>query len=110
MSPWTSSGKQDIDQVAGLGGLGGRDRLEAVADGRVVVGRARPLADHHVAARVAQVLRLGVPLAAIADHRDRLALQEREVGILVVVHLGGHRRVSLCDRRWSDNIGPPVNR
>ena len=90
-------GQEDIDQVAGLGGLGGRHRLEAVADGQVVIGRARALADHHVAARVAQVLRLGVPLAAIADHRDRLALEQREVGILVVVHLGGHRR-SLSSR------------
>ena len=30
-------GQQDIHQVAGLGGLGGRDRLEAVAHGGLVV-------------------------------------------------------------------------
>ena len=38
-------GQEDVDQVARLGGLGGRDRLEAVLDRQVVVGRARPLAD-----------------------------------------------------------------
>ena len=32
-------------------------------------------------------------LAAVADHRDRLPLEQREVGILVVVHLRSHRRV-----------------
>ena len=62
-------------------------------DGQIKVGRARPLADHHLAAGIAKILRLRVPLTAIADDRDRLALQQREIGILVVVHLGGHRRL-----------------
>ena len=46
-------GQEDVDQVARLGGLGGRDGLEPVLDRQVVVRRARPLADHDVAARVA---------------------------------------------------------
>ena len=66
--------------------------LKPSRDRQVVVGRARPLADHDVAARVAEVLRLGMALAAVADDGDRLALEQREIGILVVIHLGGHRR------------------
>ena len=69
-------GQEDIHQVAGLGGLGGGDRLEAVAHRGLVIGRARPLADHHRTTRVPQVLGLGVPLAAVADHRDRLPLEQ----------------------------------
>ena len=69
--------------------------LKPSLNGQFVVGRARPLADHDVAARVAQVLGLGVALAAVADDRDRLSLEQRQIGILVVIHLGGHRHVSL---------------
>ena len=86
-------GQEDVDEVAGLGGLRGRDRLEAVLNGQVVVRRARPLTDHDVAARVAQVLGLGVPLAPIADDRDRLTLQQTKIRILVVIHLGRHRHI-----------------
>ena len=67
-------GQQDVDQVGLLGGLVGRHRLEAVAHGQVVVRAARPLADDHVAAAVAQVLGLGVPLRAVAEDGDRLVL------------------------------------
>src|SRR5208283_5301110 len=64
---------------------------EPVANGRLVVGRTGPLPDHDVASRVAQILGLGVSLAAVADDRDGLSLQQREIGVLVVIHLGGHR-------------------
>ena len=50
--------------------------LKPSLDRQVVVRRARPLADHDVAARVAEVLGLGVPLAAVADDGDRLALEQ----------------------------------
>ena len=83
-------GQQDVDQVALLGGFFGRDRLEAVALGQVVVGAAGPLADDDLAAAVAQVLGMGVPLRAVAEDGDRLVLEQRQVGVFFVVHLG-HR-------------------
>ena len=70
----------------------GGDRLEAVLDGQLVVLRARPLADDDRAAAVAQVLGVGVPLAAVADDGDRLALEQSEVGVLVVIHRRRHGR------------------
>ena len=39
---------------------------------------------------VVQVLGVGVALAAVADDGDGLALQGRQVGVLVVVDPGGH--------------------
>ena len=73
-------------------GLGGRDRLEAVLDGLLVVGRAGQLGHDHVAAAVAEVLGVGVALRAVAQDGDRLVLQQREVGVFVVVDLGGMDR------------------
>ena len=69
--------QEDIHQVAGLGGFGGGNRLETVAHGGRVVRRARPLSDHDRASRVSQVLGLRVALTPIADHRDRLSLEQR---------------------------------
>ena len=83
-------GQQDVDEVGLLGGLVGRHRLEAVAHGQVVVRAAGPLADDHVAAAVAQVLGLGVPLRAVAEDGNRLALEQRQIGVFVVVDRGGH--------------------
>lgn len=65
-------------------------RLEAVLLGQVVVRAAGPLADDHRAAAVAQVLGLGVALRAVAQDGDRLVLQQRQVGVGVVINLGGH--------------------
>ncbi len=65
-------------------------RLEAVALGQVVVRAARPLADDHRAAAVAQVLGLGVALRAVAEDGNRLAFEDREIGVVVVVNFGGH--------------------
>ena len=59
-------------------------------DGQVVVGRAGQLADDDVAAAVAEVLGVGVALRAVAEDGDRLALQQGEIGVFVVVNLGGH--------------------
>src|SRR3712207_9050232 len=59
---------------------------------RSVIGSAGPLADDHLAAAVAQVLGLSVPLGAVAQDGDGLVLEERKVGVGVVVDLGGHGR------------------
>ncbi len=44
--------------------------------------------DLHLDARVAEVQRVGVALRAVADDGDLLALDEGEVGVLVVEDLG----------------------
>ena len=46
-------------------------------------------ADAHVDTRVAQRQRVGVALAAVADDRDLAALDDRQVGVVVVEDLGG---------------------
>ena len=83
-------GDEDVDDVGLLGGVGGADGLEAVADGEVVVLAAGALADDDVDAAVAEVLGLGVALRAVADDGDRLALEGGEVGVFVVINRGCH--------------------
>ena len=83
-------GQQDVDDVGRLGGFGRGQRLEAVLDGQVVIRAPFSLADDHLAAAVAEVLRLGVPLAAVAQDGDRLVLEQRQVGVVVVVNFRGH--------------------
>ena len=50
----------------------------------------------HIGAAVAQVERMGVPLAAEADDRDFLAVEEVEVCVFVVVDVS-HDRVNSLD-------------
>src|SRR5207249_5373447 len=69
-------------------------------------------ADDHVLPGIFEVERVRVTLAAIADDRDRLALQQAEVGVLVVVDLGGHSALSFpsalpCSRRGPGSPAPP---
>src|SRR4028118_905376 len=45
---------------------------------------ARGQADRDVGAGVAQRQRVGVPLAAVAEHGDRACLENRQVGVVVV--------------------------
>ena len=52
--------------------------------------RALAQRDRHVlAAAVAEVLRMRVALAAVADHGDLLALDQADVGITVVINAHG---------------------
>ena len=70
----------------------GRARTLAYARGlrdRAALG-AFGQADDHVQAGVAQVERVGVALAPVADDRDGLSIERRQVGIGVVVHACGH--------------------
>ena len=83
-------GQQDIDDVGRLGGFGGGHGLEAVPDGQVVIRPAFSLADDDLAAAVAEVLGLGVPLAAVAQDGDGFVLEQRQVGIVFVVNFRGH--------------------
>jgi hypothetical protein len=78
-------GDQDMDDVSFLGQFGGRNRFEAVLDGQRVVGGSFELGNDDVDAALAQVLGLGVALAAIADDADGLPGQEAQIGVVVVV-------------------------
>ena len=81
-------GREDHDDVGPLGGVGDALDLEAVLLrlggrlGAVLEG------DGDLDAGVAEVLGVGVALRAVADDRDLLALDERQVGVGVVEDLG----------------------
>ena len=87
-------GHQDHDHVRPGRRLGRRHHLKAGAlrlGGRCRAGAQR---DHHVAhAAVVQVIGMAEPLAAIADHRDVLALDQVQIGIGVVVDAHGRASV-----------------
>jgi hypothetical protein len=54
---------------------------------------ARGKAHDHLDARLVEIERVGVTLAAVAHDRDRLPREDRRIGVVVVVHAGGHRTV-----------------
>ncbi len=88
-------GREDDDEV-GLGHrLGDAEDPQALGrrlgSGRGALGQA----DAHVDARVAQVQRVRVALAAVADDRDPAALDDGQVGVVVVEHLGHRVGLSL---------------
>src|SRR5207248_6822577 len=81
------------------------ERLEAVLDGELAVLRVGAVGDDDFDARVAQVLRVGVALAAVAEDGDGLARQRGERAVLVVEGLDGlvrseERRVGKGVRWW----------
>ncbi len=88
-------GQQHDDDV-GLGGrLVGRLDREASLLGDRPRGGALAQPDADVDAGVAQVQGVGVALRAVAEDGDLLRLDDREVGVLLVVDRG-HGRVLVC--------------
>ena len=78
--------QQDHDQV-GLGrGFGSGNRGKAMLFGQFVVGAAGALAHHYLDAGIAQVLGVGVALAAVADDGHGLVFEATEVRILIVIN------------------------
>ena len=80
-------GREDDDDVGPRRGIGDALDLEA---GLLGLGRRLRVlleADDDLDTRVAEVLRVRVALRAVADDGDLLALDEREVGVLVVEDL-----------------------
>ena len=67
--------------------LGRGEDAQALGLGLRAALRARLQADADVDARVAQGQRVGVALAAVADDRHVLALDQGQVGVVVVEHL-----------------------
>ena len=83
-------GRQHHDQV-GLGrGLGRREHPQALVLGLGPALGALGQADPDVDAGVAQRQRVRVALAAVAEHGDLAALDDRQVGVVVVEDLHGH--------------------
>ena len=87
-------GDQDHDDV------GRADRVPDIAHPQAGLLRQRSAlrgrlqADHDVDPALAQVLGVGMALAAVADDGDGLAIEGRRVRIGVVVHARGHRFVA----------------
>ena len=79
-------GEQDHHEVAAAGGLDDREHLEALLARLGDRGGVLAQADDDVDAGVLQVERVGVALGAVADDRDGLAVEEREVCVVVVDH------------------------
>src|SRR5438046_1105665 len=69
---------------------GSKSWAKAEKDGLRPALRALVEPDHDALTRVLQIQRVRVPLAAVADDRERLALEQAEIGVLVVVDLCGH--------------------
>jgi hypothetical protein len=61
-----------------------------MTDGEVIIWTTGSLAYHDCAATVAQILGLSMPLAAIADDGNGLALQVAEIRVVVVINLDRH--------------------
>jgi hypothetical protein len=80
-------GREDHDQVGLLRGLARGEDAQALGLGLVAALRPGLQPDPDVDAGVAQGQRVGVALAALADHRDVLALDQAQVGVVVVEHL-----------------------
>ena len=70
-------GYQDHHDVGGFGGFGRRQHLESGGFGFGAALAAGGQADHHVEAGIAQVQRVRVALAAVADDGDFLAFEVR---------------------------------
>lgn len=79
---------EDHDDV-GLGGrLGGGHHAQALLLGLGLGLRTLVQTDSDVDTRVTQRQRVGVALAAVSDDRDLAALDDGQVGIVVVEQLG----------------------
>ena len=80
-------GREDDDDVGLLARLGGREHAQALGLGLGPALGALGQADAHVDAGVAQGQRVRVALAAVAEHGHVLALDQGQVGVVVVEHL-----------------------
>jgi hypothetical protein len=84
-------GYQDHHHVGGFGGFGGRQTVQAGGFGLGAALAVRGQADDYVEAGIAQVQRVRVALAAVADDGDFLAFEGVDVSVFFVKaswHLG----------------------
>ena len=78
-------GQQDHHDVPRARGVGDVEHPQPCRLGVRAAGRVRPQPDDDVDARLLEVERVGVALRAVAEDRDGLALELREVGVVLVV-------------------------
>ena len=78
-------GQQDHHDVALAGGVRHVEHAQSLGLGVLAAGRVGPQADDDVDARLLQVQGVRVALRAVAEDRDGLALELREVGVVLVV-------------------------
>lgn len=89
---------EDHDDVGLGGGLGHGHHTQALLLGLGLGLGAFVQTDADVDTRVTQRQRVGVALAAVTDHRDLAALDDGQVGIVVVEQLGHWIFSLVC--RW----------
>ena len=82
--------QQYVDNVRLLAGFVDFQRLKTVAYSKVVVLATGSLSDNDFATAVAKVLCLRVSLGTVAENCDRLAFENGQVGIVIVVNLCVH--------------------
>jgi hypothetical protein len=93
-------GGQDHDHIGPGDGLLNRLDRETGISGLGGGGRAGAQTDHHRDAGVAQIIGMGMALRAVADDGDLLALDEREVGVFVVVNVDAHVCVPSATKKY----------
>lgn len=80
---------EDLHDIRAAGRLADAQYFEAVV-ARFVSRFAFAKPDDNLKSAVAQVLRLSMPLAAVADNCNRLALQYTLICIFFVIHSNCH--------------------
>ena len=80
-------GREDHDDVGLLDRLGRGEDAQPLGLGLLAALRALGQSDAYVDTGVAQRQRVRVPLAAVAEHGHVLALDQGQVGVVVVEHL-----------------------
>jgi len=76
---------QHHDRVGGFGRVGGRHHAQAGGFRFGPALRSRIQADDHVRARIAQIQRVRMSLATVADHGEHAVLQKRRVAVFFVI-------------------------
>ena len=87
---------ENHDHVGGLRGLSHGQNGEAVLLRHWPALAAAAQTDHHVAAAVPQVQRVGMALGAVADDGDLFAVQPGDIAVLLVIHLCHCSMISFC--------------
>jgi hypothetical protein len=83
-------GRKNMDPIAAFGSLRRTHDYHAILSRLLRRATIRIKADDDFVSAVAQVLRLGMSLATVAEDRDSFALQGGGIGIVFIKDLGGH--------------------
>jgi len=82
--------REDLNPVRPLGRLGRANDDHSICPGLPCRSSLRIKPDNNLVAAIAQVLRLGMSLAAVTQDGNGFALQGAGVSIAFVKNLGGH--------------------